>query len=168
MIEPLLEAATLTGEVFEIQDGELAAAEATRKQMTGAIRVVSAWAVEPVSKILALMQLTPNWDGYNSPAVPEDVAMIGIGLINRIATFVADDFPEPSITPGSGGGLVLDWRSGSRELGFWIQPDDHSFHYLQSDAGEPFYEDSVALSSVGRLRELFGWLHPVVAAAHAA
>jgi hypothetical protein len=157
MLEVLAPSATLTGEIFTVESSDLAAVEVARKQMSGAVRVSSQWAVEPVMKVLELERLTANWDGYGSPPVSNEVATRAIGILNRLGSFGFEELPSPTVSPTQGGGVIFEWARGGRELSISVKPDVTA-DYLKTEAGEPFEEDVISPGATGRLRETVSWL----------
>jgi len=157
MLEVLAAAATLTAEVFTVESSDLAAVEVAMKQMTGAVRVSSQWAVEPVMKVLEMERLPVNWDGYGSPPVSNEVASRAIIILNRLGSLGFEGLSAPSVCPTQGGGVIFEWARGGRELSISVKPD-LSAHYLKTEAGEPFEEDAISPGATGRLRETVSWL----------
>jgi len=66
-----------------------------------------------------------------------------------------DYFVAPRVVPVSGGGLQLEWESGTRGLELEIL-DDGSVEYLRTERREP--RDEGLVHSINDVRPLFLWL----------
>lgn len=157
-MSPILAADAMTVDVT-YGYSETTAAASTREQFNGVVPIYSTWEVAPVTAILELeRRLTDDWDGYGSPPIRRSATNLAITLIRQIARLGVDNLPAPFIAPVSAGGLVLEWSVGQRELSLSVYNDERDVSYLKSEAGEPFDEGVLSVTSVGRLKELITWL----------
>jgi hypothetical protein len=113
---------------LEIDESTTAIAEPT------AARWVSQQFFDPnfkdfvTSKISALRQLPPGWDGYAARQISPAIIDAAIEFVKALKDNVA---PRPRIVPLTSGGLQLEWVSGERnalELEF---ESPEKIHYLR-------------------------------------
>lgn len=71
------------------------------------------WQVEPIKKVLGMLQLPENWDSYGGHTPTREAAETAIQLI---ASITLADPPRPRVVPLGTGGIQLEWKSGQREL----------------------------------------------------
>lgn len=142
---------------FEYQDAETSAAASVREQFDVIIFVNTNWEVPLVKRILELERYAPNWDGYGSPPVEHETVSRAIHLIRQVASLGIEDLPAPFVGPVAGGGVILEWLAGSRQLSIAIFPEG-KVEYLKWETGEQFEEDELGPRPLGRLHELVGWL----------
>jgi hypothetical protein len=153
----LVSGATMTT-AMAYPDIAAAATGAARDLLSGDVLIYARWPSDPVRRIVALERtLGHNWDAYGSPRITRKTANLAIALVNQIAALGFDELPAPSVSPISGGGVILEWTLGGRDLSFSVFPE-LTIEYLKSGAGEPFEEGPVSPGFPGRLRELVSWL----------
>lgn len=156
----LVSGATMTT-AMEYPDIAAAGTGAARGLLGGDVLVYAQWPSDPIRRIVMLEQtLGANWDGYGSPPIERKTANLAIALVNQIAALGFDDLPAPAVAPIAGGGVIIEWTLGSRDLSFSVFPE-LSIEYLKSGAGEPFEEGTATPGFPGRLRELVSWLMAV-------
>jgi hypothetical protein len=90
-------------------------------------------------KVTELSNLSENWDSYGSSSIQPpaiEMALKILSLVDRqgVAT--------PQIFPVSGGGIQLEWQSGSRELELEILPNG-MLEYLVVDEQKNMQEGSL-------------------------
>lgn len=149
--------AMTTAIAVEYLDAERAAETSAREQFYGVIPVETEWQTRVVNRILELERLPADWDGYGSPPIGHETASRTIWLLSRIADLGIETLPAPFVGPVAGGGIILEWTVGSRELSIVVLPEG-KIDYLKWETGEQFEEDELSLRSLGRLRELISWL----------
>jgi hypothetical protein len=108
-----------------------------------------------VKQILKLGRLPTNWDGYGSPPVGPETISAALWLMGRITAFEFENLPAPFIGPVAGGGVIFEWKHGSRQLSIAILPE-RKIEYLKWQSEEQFEEEQ--LRSLAHLRELLTWL----------
>lgn len=151
-------AAAMTTPVdFEYQDAESAAVTSARGQFDDVIFFETDWEVLLVRRILELGRLPANWDGHGSPAVEYGTMSKAFQLLRQIADIGLENMPDPFIGPVAGGGIIFEWKVGSRQLSIAVLPEG-KIEYLKWESGEQFEEDELSLRSLPRLRELVAWL----------
>lgn len=73
------------------------------------------WTPQINERFRELASLNKGWDGYNAEKVDMGIINFAIEILNK----VCDEYsPEPSIVPGTGGDLQIEWHTqeGSVEL----------------------------------------------------
>ena len=128
----------------------------TSPQWSGVVllRDLSRWQIEAVRKLFQLLALPRDWDSYGSPPPSEVATTAGVRLILGIDL---DNFVSPRVVPVSGGGVQLEWSSGSREVEIEID-DEGSVEYLKSVGAKPVEEGPLSLADLPRIRSLLTWL----------
>jgi hypothetical protein len=128
----------------------------TSSQWSGVVLVseLSQWQIEAIRKLLQLLALPRDWDSYGSPS-PSEVAVTA--AVRLILGIDLDYFVSPRVVPVSGGGVQLEWSSGSREVEIEIN-DECAAEYLKSHHGKPIEEGQISLADFPRIRALLTWL----------
>ena len=122
--------------------------------LSGDVILESTWAISPIRAVLELASLPENWDGYGSPSISVEVVNQAIRLVLDVARLGIDPLPEPFVGPTAGGGIILEWNLGKRELSLSVLPDGMVEH-VKSDSGEPLEEGQATWAL---LRGLVSWL----------
>jgi len=115
-------------------------------------RELSQWQVEGIKRLNKVLSLPQNWDSYGSRPPTQAAANTAMDLLTSIGI---DYFVAPRVVPVSGGGLQLEWESGTRGLELEIL-DDGSVEYLRTERREP--RDEGLVHSINDVRPLFLWL----------
>ena len=72
------------------------------------------WLPEVSSQLNKLLELPRNWDSYGADPIEAPIVESARGLLVTLAERF--DLPRPFIAPTPNGGILLEWRTGSREL----------------------------------------------------
>jgi hypothetical protein len=78
------------------------------------------WLDSASSRLRELRSLRENWDGYGSPRISGDALNSAVALLSAVQR---EGLGVPNIAPVTGGGIGLEWKSGSRTVEFEILPD---------------------------------------------
>jgi hypothetical protein len=87
------------------------------------------WQVYAIKRVVALINLAPNWDGYRAPRVNLDTGMFALRVLNDI---MLARTPIPQIVPSSVGGIQLEWHVGGINL---------EIHITKPYEGDVWFED---------------------------
>ncbi len=75
--------------------------------------------VEPISKkLLLILRLEKNWDGFEAGPIRRDVTNFAWSLLSAI---LKSDTPVPEITPMSHEGLMIEWHVDSIDIEIEIE-----------------------------------------------
>lgn len=113
--------------------------------------------IPSIQRLLTLLNLPENWDSYGSPPPSEAAIMMGVAIVGGLASVGLDYLTAPLINAVSGGGVLLQWRSNSRELELEILSSG-SVRYLKVESSEPIDENTVNHPMFSQLQPLFAWL----------
>lgn len=99
----------------------------------------SVWARGLESKIEALVQLQPGWDGYNARPVSLTNAFFALNMLERL---YSPAIPPPDLVPGFSGDLQAEWHIGGVDLELHVKgPNEvHAWRATPNtgDDGEEF------------------------------
>jgi|SRR6516225_1986939 hypothetical protein len=119
----------------------------------------SPWLESALIRLKSLSALPNDWDSYGSPPIVSTVLRDARKLLSSIQI---QTIPEPAITPASGGGVSIEWRSGSRELEIEILPDGWIEFLRVSDnnrqSTEDFKEGRIASPDAVPINRLVTWV----------
>jgi hypothetical protein len=80
---------------------------------------VQSWLKEVMFRAVELCNLPPNWDSYGSP--PPAIELLG-RIKRTLRETRVESVDVPDVIPASGGGIQLEWASGTRELEIEFMP----------------------------------------------
>lgn len=118
--------------------------------------------VKPVkSQLIAMFNLTDNWDGEGGEAPAVDVIRSAIGFVEFVSRNVAVE--RPHVSPTRCGDVLLEWESGPHQLEVEVEalaPSAASYVYLNTETDEEwsgalFRNDADDGRFLKTLRELF-------------
>lgn len=112
-----------------------------------------------VQRLLTLENLPKDWDSYGSQPPSKAAIAMGFTLLKGLDDGGLENLPMPRINPVSGGGILLEWESGQRELELEVLSDG-DVRYLKIEGGEPVQEDTVTHPMFSQMRGLLLWLMP--------
>ena len=112
-----------------------------------------------VQRLLTLTNLEKDWDSYGSQPPSEAAIAMGLTLLNGLVEVGLENLTTPRINPVSGGGVLLEWEVGSRELELELLSGG-VVRYLKIEHGEPIQEDTVTHPMFSQMQDLLLWLTP--------
>jgi hypothetical protein len=71
------------------------------------------WEQDVTNRIVKLMKLPDNWDGYNSPPLRNDVWTFALTVLRSL---MQPQTPTPQVVPSTGGGVQLEWHEKDIDL----------------------------------------------------
>lgn len=71
------------------------------------------WQIEVLDRLVGLLSMSPDWDGYGAPTVSRDAAMFALEILQRAMTRRT---PVPKVVPSSVGGVQLEWHKKEIDL----------------------------------------------------
>jgi hypothetical protein len=74
---------------------------------------VHPWQKDSVSKLIELVALPENWDGYGASPIGRDVAFFALEILQGS---LGERTPKPSVVPTSVGGIQLEWHEKGIDL----------------------------------------------------
>jgi hypothetical protein len=110
-----------------------------------------------IQRLLTLSNLEKDWDSYGSQPPSEAAIAMGVTLLKGLLDVGLENLTTPRINPVSGGGILLEWEAGSRELELELQSGG-VVRYLKVEHGEPVQEDTVTHPMFSQMRDLLVWL----------
>jgi hypothetical protein len=119
----------------------------------------SLWWADVRAQISQLLQLPANWDSYGADPVSDQVAQSTNGLLLALGGLL--DLPRPLVSPTRRGGILLEWKSGPKEIEIEVVSRDAAAFLFTDDAtaeeaeGELFREENLAASPVMRFLKQF-------------
>ncbi|HEY9809690.1 MAG TPA: hypothetical protein V6D13_10140 [Halomicronema sp.] len=114
-------------------------------------------------RIIHLLDLQENWDGYNAPKFSQEQINIALSLYYHIRTYCnnrSSDFSkiEPFIAPGSDGSILFEWagkRFPVRKLEIYVpHPLQNPLEYLKTEGN---YEEEDVFN-LDNLSSILDWL----------
>jgi hypothetical protein len=115
------------------------------------------WWTRACSRLDELLRLPANWDSYDADPLESQTVDSAKGLLECLGSVL--DLPEPSVSPTRIGGVLLQWRSGTKEIEVeLVSRDAASFAYAddatsEEDEGAVFREEPVGLNPVFKYLE---------------
>lgn len=71
------------------------------------------WQAKVLDRLVAILHMPPNWDGYGAPAVSREAAMFALEVLQRT---MQPGTPAPQVVPSSVGGVQLEWHEKDIDL----------------------------------------------------
>src|SRR5579875_1870430 len=71
------------------------------------------WQVEVLNRLVKLVSLPADWDGYGAREIRRDAAMFALELLQHT---MRSRTPVPQVVPSSDGGVQLEWHEKSIDL----------------------------------------------------
>lgn len=65
------------------------------------------WQAKVLDRLVTVLEMPPNWDGYRAPAISREAAMFALELLHRT---MQPGTPVPQVVPSSVGGVQLEWH----------------------------------------------------------
>ena len=115
--------------------------------------------IPSVQRLLTLSSLEKDWDSYGSQPPSKVAIVMGLTLLQGLVDVGLENLTTPRINPVSGGGVLLEWEAGSRELELELLSDG-VVRYLKIEHGEPIHEDTVTHPMFSQMQDLLLWLTP--------
>jgi len=115
--------------------------------------------IPSVQRLLSLKNLERDWDSYGSQPPSEAAIAMGLTLLKGLVDVGLENLTTPRINPVSGGGVLLEWEAGSRELELELLSGG-VVRYLKIEHGEPIQEDTVTHPMFSQMQDLLLWLTP--------
>jgi hypothetical protein len=112
--------------------------DARPSQLERVVEFESARWLAPLLSDLRSLETT----GANIPGIGDfRVSNSTANNVRRLLTFAAagplrEPLPEPALSPFSGGGVVLTWNHGNRELTFTVYPEHEDFVFSRTDEND--------------------------------
>lgn len=101
------------------------------------------WRPAVVERLQELIRLPLGWDGYDGIPVSFANAFFAFQVLESTCR---SGTPPPSIVPGSGGDLQIEWHLGRGEIELYVRaPND--VHAWRRSAGESSVEEELPLST---------------------
>ena len=110
------------------------------------------WWPSVSSQLDQLLTLPGNWDSYGACPIDREIVESVKGLLACLGEFL--DLPSPCVSATRTGGVLLQWRSGTKEVEVeLVSRDAASFVYAdeattEEDEGELFRDECVDLNPV--------------------
>lgn len=90
------------------------------------------WFHPTLTRMLMLLALDHNWNGYGERAVHEAAVKRAIDVLDVVGV----DGPRPDVVPTSGGGVQLEWAGGGCEIEVEIPPVGLAAVFIVEASGE--------------------------------
>ncbi len=118
----------------------------------------SEWFMDSIHTVSRLGHLEDGWDSYGSPALTH---MAKARALQVLICLERQPVPGPHVAPVPGGGISMDWSSGSRALELEVLPDG-SVEFLRVYDSDRMEEGLIPPDRLDYLREQAAWLtqHP--------
>ena len=71
------------------------------------------WEREILTRLIELVQMEPDWDGYGAPSVKRDAGFFALEILKGI---MRERTPLPQIVPSSVGGVQMEWHEKGIDL----------------------------------------------------
>ena len=114
------------------------------------------WLYQAVRHLVRIGCLEENWDYEGSPPPKLAAMRASIRFINFLADVYGNGLSAPFVCPIPGGGVQLEWTSGTRDVEIEFTPDG-GILYLRDDDGN-MESGEVPPGRFHPLRRLFDWL----------
>jgi len=108
-----------------------------------------------LQRLIDVLRLGPDWDGYGSPPPSEKAGEAVLGVLRESATQARLPRFSTRVFPIGGGGIQVEWHLKGRDLEIAIDPDG-SATYLAAE-GDAMSEGELPLRGE-TIQKLLGWL----------
>lgn len=71
------------------------------------------WQAAVLERVVALLNMPANWDGYGAPAISREAVMFALEVLQRT---MQPTTPVPQVVPSSVGGVQLEWHERDIDL----------------------------------------------------
>ncbi|MBU0638715.1 MAG: hypothetical protein KKB50_07615 [Planctomycetes bacterium] len=93
------------------------------------------WLSATASHLNQLLALPCNWDSYNAEQIAPEIVNSANSLLQTLGEKY--DLPQPVVSPTRAGGVLLEWKSGPKELELeFVWAGAASYVYVDQEAGE--------------------------------
>ena len=99
----------------------------------------ASWHEPVVKRLVELVALTPDWDGYGGSAVGAKVVQHALSILDGV---MSDDTVTPAITPTHVGSVLLEWHRGPVSFDIEVLPTRRGIAFFRDrESGEEWETD---------------------------
>jgi hypothetical protein len=120
------------------------------------------WGDEAKARLQELVRLEPGWDGYGALPVTLENAFFALEILNFTC---GPGVSAPSIVPGPGGDLQLEWHTRACDIEVHIQAPYEVCAWRRLTDGDPIGEE---VSLTNDFFKLSQWLNTLTEQSNAA